>query len=295
MTTYRIQAPDGNTYTIDGPDGASDADVRAAVLTQHPNAGTGVTLRDVVPDPAKRIIDQINGNPVMGAAAGVIKSGAQNLYGLKDLASKIGIGDGLDDEDRQNLARFAQINSGSATAGQIAGNVGMMAIPGSVVGSALPRTLALSRVAVPIADAAANAGTAAIAMPEQGQTRGSNAALGALGSVGGSALGGLGKGETTAAFQSFMDLADKILPSTIRGAIGFSPLAALHYVAPRAAVTVDAGLGGLATLHKIGSTDAGKAFATGTTRAQQYLQRALPGAIDYLSQVGAGAAEGANE
>lgn len=295
MTTYSIKAPDGNTYTIDGPPGASDPEVREAVLAQHPNAGTGITLRDVAPDPLKPLIDQINGNPAMGFAGGVIKSGAQTMYGLKDLAAKIGVGDPLDDEDRQNLARLSQINSGSATAGQIAGNVGMMAVPGSVVGSVFPKAMAMSRVAVPIADAAANAGMAAIPMPENGQTRGGNAALGAVGSVGGSALGGLVKGVPSAAFQSFMDLADKILPSTIRGAIGFSPLAALHYVAPRVAVPIEAGLGGLATLHKIGSTDAGKAFITGKTAAQQYLQRSLPSAIDYLSQAGAGAVEGANE
>ena len=41
MTTYRIQAPDGKTYQIEGPPGASDADVARAVIAQFPNAGTG--------------------------------------------------------------------------------------------------------------------------------------------------------------------------------------------------------------------------------------------------------------
>ena len=36
MTTYRITAPDGQTYQIDGPPGASDADVIAAVIAQNP-------------------------------------------------------------------------------------------------------------------------------------------------------------------------------------------------------------------------------------------------------------------
>ena len=39
MTTYSISAPNGQTYTIDGPAGASQSQVEAEVLKQHPNAG----------------------------------------------------------------------------------------------------------------------------------------------------------------------------------------------------------------------------------------------------------------
>jgi hypothetical protein len=38
MPTYEIQAPNGKTYRIDGPEGASDDDVRAEVLRQFPEA-----------------------------------------------------------------------------------------------------------------------------------------------------------------------------------------------------------------------------------------------------------------
>jgi hypothetical protein len=39
MPLYRITAPNGLTYQIEGPDGASDADVARAVMAQHPEAG----------------------------------------------------------------------------------------------------------------------------------------------------------------------------------------------------------------------------------------------------------------
>jgi hypothetical protein len=39
MTTYSIPAPDGNTYKIEGPAGASQEQVIAEVLRQNPNAG----------------------------------------------------------------------------------------------------------------------------------------------------------------------------------------------------------------------------------------------------------------
>lgn len=39
MPTYSIKAPDGRTYSIQGPPGATDAQVRAEVLRQFPNAG----------------------------------------------------------------------------------------------------------------------------------------------------------------------------------------------------------------------------------------------------------------
>lgn len=40
MPTYEIRAPNGKTYRIDGPAGATDAQVRAEVLRQFPDAGS---------------------------------------------------------------------------------------------------------------------------------------------------------------------------------------------------------------------------------------------------------------
>ena len=39
MPSYQMQAPDGRTYTIDGPPNATDNQVRAEILRQYPNAG----------------------------------------------------------------------------------------------------------------------------------------------------------------------------------------------------------------------------------------------------------------
>ena len=40
MPTYSISAPDGNTYSIEGPEGASQQDVIQKVLAQYPESGT---------------------------------------------------------------------------------------------------------------------------------------------------------------------------------------------------------------------------------------------------------------
>lgn len=50
--TYQIKAPNGKTYQIDGPAGASDEDVRAQVLRQYPDAG-GTAPKPKAPAPPK--------------------------------------------------------------------------------------------------------------------------------------------------------------------------------------------------------------------------------------------------
>jgi len=143
------------------------------------------------------------------------------------------------------------------------------------------------------ADAGANAGTAALAVPEEGKTRGGDAAIGAAGSLGGSAIGGLVKGASSATYQSFLNFADrttggldKIIPDWAKNTLGLDSLFYHHVPAlPAVAVQIPRAVNYLAR------TDAGKAALTARPAAVN--QGALSSTIDYLSQVGAGAAEGA--
>jgi len=59
VTTYKIQAPDGNSYSIDGPAGASDDQVREQVMKQHPGADKAVepsTTMDVLKEGGKGLL-----------------------------------------------------------------------------------------------------------------------------------------------------------------------------------------------------------------------------------------------
>lgn len=78
MPTYSIKAPDGNTYQIDGPAGASDDQVREEVLRQHPNAGAGAAT-------AKSKQPEIPKWADVSPAAGIAEAGTQMASGLAAL------------------------------------------------------------------------------------------------------------------------------------------------------------------------------------------------------------------
>jgi len=77
MPTYEIRAPNGRTYQIDGPVGATDAQVRAKVLEQHPDAGQAVsapkprTLGDYVGMGTRAISEGVGDIVSMGSALAV--------------------------------------------------------------------------------------------------------------------------------------------------------------------------------------------------------------------------------
>jgi len=90
MPIYEIKAPDGNTYSIPGPEGATNEQVRQKVLQQHPNSGNVKTA----PTPAKANVARPNiaTDVLKGGTRGLI-SGITGLLGQSgDLQRQIGSG-----------------------------------------------------------------------------------------------------------------------------------------------------------------------------------------------------------
>ncbi len=110
--------------------------------------------------------------------------------GIKDLAGKAGVGDGLSDEDRITLERVEQIDGGAGTVGRVAGEIGLLAGPGGIAAKGatlLPRALARFAPRV-TTDIAASAGMEALKAPTESTSRGERAAWGAAGAGAGHAL-----------------------------------------------------------------------------------------------------------
>lgn len=89
MPTYSIKAPDGNTYEIEGPAGASDERVRTEVMRQHPNSGKAVAAPKApapgaplqTPDQQPQIPKWADVSPT----AGITEAGMQMASGLAAL------------------------------------------------------------------------------------------------------------------------------------------------------------------------------------------------------------------
>jgi len=99
MTTYRIAAPDGKTYRIDGPPGASDEDVKSEVMRQYPHlsapkinteaAGIKLSAAEKGEVPEGRGPLRIAGDVLAGAVRGAGSIGATLLRPADLLAEKI--------------------------------------------------------------------------------------------------------------------------------------------------------------------------------------------------------------
>ena len=83
MPLYRITAPNGQTYQIEGPEGASDADVASAVMAQYPEAGNASPKQSTIGSELKRGAQQIASSmqTAYGALAGSPEEAA--LRGLE--------------------------------------------------------------------------------------------------------------------------------------------------------------------------------------------------------------------
>lgn len=75
MPTYSISAPDGNTYKIEGPAGASQEQVQAEVLRQNPNAGRPPEKGNMYTQGAEDIVYSPEGIPLTTSSYGSAPKG----------------------------------------------------------------------------------------------------------------------------------------------------------------------------------------------------------------------------
>jgi len=81
MTTYSIAAPDGKTYTIDGPKGATQDQIRSEVLKQHPNAGKPPETGNMYTQSAEDIVYDANGIPLNTSSYGSSTGDDKSMVG----------------------------------------------------------------------------------------------------------------------------------------------------------------------------------------------------------------------
>jgi hypothetical protein len=147
MPTYKIKAPDGNTYAIEGPDGATDEQVREQVLKQHPTAGGAaapaaprrkLTTDTSVPDPTEGM--SFVEKALVGGASrvkGMALGAAQTLL-PKVVEEKLGLQAAIDEQKRLDTP----VNeSGGGMVGNALVDMATFALPGGVVAKAAGKML----------------------------------------------------------------------------------------------------------------------------------------------------------
>ena len=88
MTTYRIAAPDGKTYKIDGPAGATQEEIKAEVIRQNPHLAAPVTPSEIPAARKERGFIESLGAPIQALSEGVIKGGGNIMFGGQQLVGK---------------------------------------------------------------------------------------------------------------------------------------------------------------------------------------------------------------
>lgn len=176
MATYTIQAPDGNSYTVAGPENVSQEDVQAEVARQHPDSSAPPLSASPTPPQAVSATDGMTtGDKVV---AGVGKAMVDTYRGAVQLVGTQEAKDNVQQdikESRKYDAALMATNAGKA--GELMGHM--------VIGVAAPGGL--------IGQAVAGAAQGALTPTADGESRGQNiamgAGLGAAGHIAGSLLG----------------------------------------------------------------------------------------------------------
>jgi hypothetical protein len=220
-----IELPDGTI--LDAPDGADIKAVVAGYNRQRTRGAAKTAWEDMAAPSVRTPVRNLGMRdvPMMSAdqlRVGMAKPFVELGLGVKDLASKAGIGSGLSDEDRANLERLEEVKGGSAMTGRIAGEAATLALPGGAGQkivtkgmSALPRALKYAR---PAMDMLTSAGVEALKAPTSETSRGERAAWGAAGAGLGHAVTSVARPVLTgirATAQGAQELIDQGIPLTI--------------------------------------------------------------------------------
>jgi len=133
MAKYSIKAPDGNTYSIDGPDGATDEQVRAEVLKQNPTAGEPRAHAKDVPSAADNFDPTAGMSGIEKFVAGNTQQLTDAVLGAKQFGNKI-TGGLFGDKDALAAEAAAKakidaplLNTGGGKAGAFAGRMALEA------------------------------------------------------------------------------------------------------------------------------------------------------------------------
>ena len=125
MPLYEITAPDGRTYEIEGPVGATQRQVEAEVLRQFPMAGkTTQELKDAPSAPSK--LKDVGLAAKQGLAGGI--QSLTNLFGVDNAASQYLGGvqqsafEGLSPARKEEIARRQELIERSG--GEVGSKVG---------------------------------------------------------------------------------------------------------------------------------------------------------------------------
>ena len=166
MTTYRMKAPDGNTYKVDGPEGATDDQVREEIVRQNPHLSTpiktgvdaipvelGANTTPSLPDEPTSMLDRVRGVVETGAALGTglvaapigqVAGTAKGLFG-GNYGTRKGVAEGA--KTASDVTRALSYEPRTSTGQEYAGAVGNALNNSGIMGVGLPELNALGRAA----------------------------------------------------------------------------------------------------------------------------------------------------